>query len=172
MFIEDEMIKIKCVGFSVALLVSITLSGCGGSSFPKTYKVSGTVMQAGKPVDGALVTFLSSEGGKSAIGSTNDKGEFKLSTFGPGDGALPGSYKVAISKTSAPPSVASPSLQPGVIASGELGNDYAPPSSNAGGKSNGSAPKNSLPAKYASDSTSGLIATVVENDGNKFDFDL
>jgi hypothetical protein len=172
MFNEDSMIKSKCVGLSVVTLISVVLSGCGGSNFPKTYKVNGTVVQGGKPVDGALVTFLSTEGGKSAIGSTNAKGEFKLSTFGPSDGALPGSYKVTITKTSGPPPAASPALQPGVIASGDIAADYAPPSSNVGAASSGGTPKNALPAKYASDSTSGLIATVMENDNNKFDFDL
>lgn len=166
------MIKSKCVGLWVVMLVSVVLSGCGGSRFPKTYKVSGTVTQGGKPVDGALVTFLSTEGGKSAIGSTNANGEFKLSTFGPSDGALPGSYKVTITKSSAPPPAASPALQPGVIASGDIGEDYAPPAGNVGTQGGGGAPKNSLPAKYASDSTSGLIATVMEHHTNKFDFDL
>lgn len=166
------MLKTKRVGLSVLMSVLVVLMGCGGSGFPQTYKVSGTVKQSGKPVDGALVTFLSSEGGKSAVGSTNDKGEFKLSTFGPGDGALPGSYKVTITKTSTPPPAAGPALQPGVIASGDIGDDYAPPTGNEGGKGSGSAPKNLLPAKYASESTSGLIATVGPTDSNNFDFDL
>lgn len=166
------MIKSQYVCLSALLLLSVVFSGCGGSGFPKTYKVSGTVKQGGKPVDGALVTFLSSEGGKSAVGSTNDKGEFKLSTFGPGDGALPGSYKVTITKTSTPPPAAGPALQPGVIASGDIGDDYAPPTGNEGGKGSGGAPKNLLPAKYASEATSGLIATVGQTDSNTFDFDL
>ncbi len=166
------MIKSKYVCLPALLMLSVVLAGCGGSGFPKTYKVSGTVKQGGKPVDGALVTFLSTEGGKSAVGSTNDKGEFKLSTFGPGDGALPGAYKVTITKTSTPPVSAGPVLQPGVIASGDIADDYAPPTDSGGSKSGGGAPKNLLPAKYASEATSGLIATVSENDANSFDFDL
>ncbi len=166
------MFNIKPIYIPIWLLLPAVLIGCGGSGFPKTYNVTGTVKQAGKPVDGALVTFIPAEGSKSAVGSTNDKGEFKLSTFGPGDGALPGSYKVTISKMSTPPPSAEPDLQPGVIASGDIGDDYAPPSDSSGAKSGGGAPKNLLPTKYASEATSGLIATVAENDNNNFDFDL
>lgn len=48
---------------------SAMLIGCGGSGFPKTYKVSGTVKLGGKPVDGALVTFMPSGSEKSAVGA-------------------------------------------------------------------------------------------------------
>jgi len=164
------MIQFKFVGLAVLSLV--TLVGCGSNSgFPKTYKVSGTVKQSGKPVDGALVTFIPDGGTKSAVGSTNAQGEFKLSTFGPSDGAMSGSYKVTITKMSAP-AAATPTLAPGVIASGDLGDNYVPPSAGDGSKGSSSTPKNLLPAKYASEATSGLIATVAENDTNNFDFDL
>lgn len=161
---------------TTALLFSLSLAllvGCGSDSgLPKTYKVSGTVKQGGKPVDGALVTFLPSvQGAKPAIGSTNANGEFKLSTFGPSDGAVAGDYKITITKFSAPPANAPQAPQPGVIASGEISDSYAPPAS-SDGKGAANANKNLLPAKFASDSTSGLIATVAENDSNKFDFDL
>ena len=154
-------------------LALITLVGCGSSSgFPKTYKVVGTVKLNGTPIDGAMVTFLSSEGKKNAVGSTNAKGEFKLSTFGPSDGALPGAYKVTISKIDRPAAPAPSTPAPGVIASGEISESYVPPTNSEGSPKRDSAPKNLLPVKYASDQTSGLIATVAENDQNKFDFEL
>ena len=78
---------------------------------------------------------------------------------------------MTITKTSAPPVTAKPTAPPGTLASGDLAAAYAPPSGSDGSKG-GSAPKNVLPAKYASDATSGLIATVVENNTNSFDFDL
>ena len=156
--------------FWLSTLVLATLFGCSSNSgFPKTYKVSGTVKQGGRPVEGALVTFVPAQGNKSAVGSTNASGEYKLSTFGPSDGALPGAYKISITKTTvvAP----SPSALPqGVIASGEISDSYAPPTtSDSGAKV---ANKNSLPVKYASEQTSGLIATVGESDKNVFDFEL
>jgi hypothetical protein len=156
----------------IFLFISIVI-GCGSDSgFPKTYKVSGTVKFGGKPVDGALVTFVPSvQGGKPAVGSTNANGEFKLSSFGSSDGAVPGDYKVTISKLSGPPPDASQSLQPGVITSGKMSSSYVPPSAADAAKAN-NANKNLLPSKYASDTSSGLNATVAENDNNNFEFDL
>jgi hypothetical protein len=162
---------IKSCAVWVSMLTLSMLIGCGSSDLPKTYKVTGTVKLNGAPVEGAIVTFLSSEKKKDAVGSTNAKGEFKLSTFGPGDGALPGSYKVTISKPDRPAAPPATTPPPGVIASGEISESYVPPT-NSPGNMKDSGPKNLLPAKYASDQTSGLVATVAENDQNKFDFEL
>lgn len=160
------------IGQRALLVTAVVLAGCGGSDFPKTYSVSGTVVQNGKPVDGALVTFLSTEGGKSAVGSTNADGEFTLSTFGPGDGALPGAYKVTVTKGTAPSPEDLPELEPGVIASGDIADDYAPPTEDRSTRNSSGTSKNLLPEKYASEATSGLVASVAENDGNHFDFEL
>ncbi len=165
------MIKLCAVWVSVLSLT--VLIGCGSSSgLPRTYKVAGTVTQNGTPVEGAMVTFLNSEGKKDAVGSTNAKGEFKLSTYGPGDGALPGSYKVTISKLDRPAAPPASTPPPGVIASGEISDAYVPPTNSPAGNKKEAGPKNLLPAKYASDQTSGLVATVAQNDQNKFDFEL
>lgn len=152
------------------LCVLIALVGCGGSDFPKTFKVTGTVTLGGKPVDGAMVTFVPSSGQKVAIGSTNADGQFKLSTFNPSDGAQPGEYKVTVTKFSVPPTGSPPPLEPGVLADGNITESYAPPKANE--RAEASKDKNLLPEKYASDATSGLIATVAENNGNNFDFEL
>lgn len=163
------MSKIICS--SVGILALIAMVGCSGSDAPTTYKVSGTVTEGGKPVEGALVTFLPSEGQKVAIGSTNAAGEFKLSTFAPSDGAQPGSFKVTVTKFETPPTGSAPPLPPGVLAGGEITESYAPPKPNEGAgtaKTN----KNLLPAKYASEATSGLVATVAENNNNTFNFEL
>lgn len=154
----------------INLCVLVALTGCAGSDFPKTYKVSGTVTLDGKPVDGAMVTFLPAAGQKVAIGSTNADGQFKLSTFNPSDGAQPGGYKVTITKFFAPPTGSPPPLEPGVLADGNITESYAPPKANE--KTEANKDKNLLPEKYASDATSGLIATVAENNNNNFDFDL
>ena len=156
--------------FVVVMLAAVT--GCGGGSggFPKTYPVTGTVKLNGKPVDGAMVTFQLDGDKRNAIGTTDKNGEYSMSMFRPGDGAVPGQYKVSIRKENA---VAAPSNAPppGQIASAELAADYAPPPPTAavsGGKK-----KSEVPEKYANDATSGLRATVVESQTeNKFDFDL
>jgi hypothetical protein len=147
------------------------LSGCGDSSGrQKTYKANGSVKVNGKPIEGAVVTFQLSGGKESAIGSTDAKGEFELSMFTPGDGAIEGQYNVAITKFTAPPPPATSEGAPGVIASGELGDNYAPP---VGGTSGGDkGPKSPIPEKYANDQTSGLRATITPAGPNRFDFDL
>ena len=86
---------------------------------------------------------------------------------------MAGQYKVSITKFDVEPITTSSSLPPGQIASGELPEDYAPPSVNVGGGKGGiTGPKNSLPAKYANADSSALRAMVETKGGNKFDFDL
>jgi hypothetical protein len=63
--------------------------------------VSGVVTLNGKPVDGATVTFYAvgdEKEGRPAHGITNKEGEFRLSTMGKEDGALPRRYKVVVTK--------------------------------------------------------------------------
>jgi hypothetical protein len=163
------------MSFKTLLVLSVSCCltiGCGGGSgHPKTYPVTGSVKHNGKPVEGAVVTFQLAEGKGNAIGSTDAKGEYTLSTFVPADGAVPGQYRVAISKFTTPPPEKQ-GLTPGVITSGDLPADYAPPSEKDGSAGASTGPKNLLPAKYANDQTSALRATVSESGPNKFDFDL
>lgn len=98
--------------FGVILAVVAGLEGCG-SGRPKTVPVTGVVTLDGKPIEGANVTFYPDTGetagagaqqkkadgpGRPATGTTDKDGKFTLKTFEPGDGALPGKYKVAIIK--------------------------------------------------------------------------
>ena len=58
--------------------------------------VSGVVLLSGQPVEGAAVLFTPEAGGRPADGVTDKEGKFTLQTFAPGDGALIGKHKVAI----------------------------------------------------------------------------
>lgn len=74
--------------------------GCGPKASPLT-KVSGVVTLEGVPVEGAKVTYVSSSGNAPAMGVTDPKGKFELTTFDmktlkSTDGALPGEYKVTV----------------------------------------------------------------------------
>jgi hypothetical protein len=74
-------------------------AGCGGKHTP--VPVSGTVTLDGQPLEGATVYFYmvgDEREGRPAMGTTNKDGEFQLSTLGNNDGALPGRYKVVITK--------------------------------------------------------------------------
>jgi hypothetical protein len=67
-------------------------AGCGQSP---TVKVAGTVTIKGQPAENVQVTFLPAEG-RPASGVTDTQGRFELSTFQPGDGAMPGEQTVTL----------------------------------------------------------------------------
>jgi hypothetical protein len=142
---------------------ALLMAGCGGPAAdpnrPQTVAVSGTVTYKGSPVEGATVTFLSdSREGKGAVGKTDASGRFTLMTFAPGDGAVPGTYKVTVRKTE---------TQGGVV-SEEEANKYLERGQNP------PAPtvKDLLPEKYNSPQTSGLTAEVAQGGENDFKFEL
>lgn len=67
--------------------------GCGeGQGF---VPVSGKVTIDGEPVTNGYVRFFPASGRQSG-GSLNEQGEFSLSTYEPGDGAVPGEYRIAV----------------------------------------------------------------------------
>jgi hypothetical protein len=87
------------VSFAALVLAG---SGCGGRN-AKPVPVEGVVTFNGEPVKGATITFLpDGDGGVQAVGRTGSNGVFRLMTFTSGDGAIPGSYKVVITKTEPP----------------------------------------------------------------------
>src|SRR5688500_11876299 len=91
-----------CVVLATALVLSCS-SGHGTAS------VSGTVLYKGQPVEGATVIFHpqgAAATARPAQGKSESGGHFTLTTyFGPSDqpaGALPGDYKVTVSKIDEP----------------------------------------------------------------------
>ena len=96
------MLPTRRVLFVAALaMVGMALSGCG-PSYPETIPVTGSVSLDGKPVAGAAVVFTPEEG-HLATGTTDGSGQFELSTFQLGDGALPGKHRVTVAKTTVDP---------------------------------------------------------------------
>src|SRR4051812_43210164 len=78
------------------------LTGCnpGGSNLPRTVPALGVVTLDGKPVDGAQVVLVpAGEGTTGASAVTNASGHFSLRAYEEKDGAIPGEYKVQVSKT-------------------------------------------------------------------------
>ena len=86
-------------GVHLVALLGVVLIGCGGRTKP----VRGVVKLDGTPVPGATVLFMpdGQDGGRPASGFTSSDGTFRLTTFKPNDGALPGTYRVVIQKTEA-----------------------------------------------------------------------
>ncbi len=89
------------LGFFVfASLIAIGCDGCGGGGTPrpKCAPVSGTVTYKNEPVAGATVTFWTANAPRAAIGQTDAKGNFQLTTFDPNDGAIVGTHSVTVTK--------------------------------------------------------------------------
>jgi len=130
------------IGLGVALMSALAATGCG-SSGPTMGRVSGTVTYKGKPIDKGTVTFISTDGERpNATGSIND-GSYTLQTTEPGDGAVAGEYKIAVSDIDS-----------------SLGNTELPGMPHK-------APKSALPKKYMNADTSGLTAKVEAGSNTK-----
>jgi hypothetical protein len=85
---------------ALAGAVCLAAIGCGN----KLVKITGKLTLDGQPVEGAVVVYeRESGGGNPAAGPTDKDGLFQLGTFEPGDGALPGKYKVLILPPQATP---------------------------------------------------------------------
>ena len=84
---------------SLPILLAM-ISGCGGAGTSPVAKVNGTVTYNGAAVPNLNIVFESrslAEGGRPASGVTDASGKYTLSTFGKGDGAVPGEHKVYFS---------------------------------------------------------------------------
>lgn len=90
------------------LAIVLTL-GCGGGSDkfkaqrPKTVLAQGVVTYNGEPLAGAIVIFVPPTGGTAASSATNAAGQFDAKAFPPDPGAVPGTYKVTVTKNAPMP---------------------------------------------------------------------
>jgi len=87
-------------GIHLVALLGVVLIGCGGNG---TTPVKGVITLEGTPVAGATVLFMpdGQDECRPASGFTLSDGTFRLTTYQPNDGALPGKYRVVIQKTEA-----------------------------------------------------------------------
>jgi hypothetical protein len=138
----------------IFLLTAGVLAGCSYKpKRPPTHPVTGTVTLKGEPVDGATVVFVPvTKGVASAAGVTDEEGAYELTTFTAGDGAQAGEYRVKVTKYNVkkPTEVdrqryLSHEQEQAIYVENT---DPTPPA------------KNLLPAKYESDTTSGIVHTV------------
>lgn len=148
-------------------MVLVALAGCGGDAVAPV-PVSGNVIAGTKPVEGALVTFHNSGGGRTASGLTDSDGTFTLTTNRTGDGAQPGEYVVTIAKQESKIAGADDID----VASGEYGEAYGAMMDAAATGDMSKVLKDTLPGKYSSAETSGLTRTVVAGEENVFEFTL
>src|SRR5262249_36190194 len=95
---RDRAMGMRTRGVPLVALLGVVLIGCGG-----TTPVRGVVTLEGAPVAGATVLFMpdGQDGSHPASGFTSSDGTFRLTTYKPDDGALPGKYRVVVQKTEA-----------------------------------------------------------------------
>ncbi len=85
--------------FLFALIVAPAFSGCGTDG-PPLGAVTGRVTLDGKPLSGAVLTFISqSEKGSPSYGGTDDQGRYSLMFTNTKSGALVGDHLVEIETT-------------------------------------------------------------------------
>jgi hypothetical protein len=149
---------------SILVTVGIVLTGCSNSSRLPTYPVTGTVTLHGKPLAGAVITFVpTGNEGDAASAITDSEGKYALTTWKAGDGARPGEYRVKVSKQEQ--AAVDPSKMVKNLTIEEEQKIYveskkpAPPA------------KSLIPGKYQDDQTSGLVHTV-ENKPTTFDIKI
>ncbi len=132
----------------------LCLSGCTAGDGSKPVRAGGVVVYNGNSLPDAEVVFAPEGQDRVASATTDRNGRFRLSTFHPGDGALPGRHRVAIiarGPAKEPPPGSPASLMP---------EDYAIPGDPL------------IPTRYFEAATSGLTAEVSRRGRNDFRFEL
>jgi len=140
----------------------LTVSGCGSDDgLAQRYPVQGAVTYQNKPLEKGTINFQSvSPNGRGASGNIQD-GAYTLTTQNPGDGALPGKYRVSI--------IAKEIDMSGIHATSKKQGGTLPSKKDLG-KAFQKA-KRLIPTKYESPGTSHLEADVKEQ-SNTIDFTL
>lgn len=154
------------------LPVAVALcSGCGGDpGIEGLVDVSGTVTYQGNPVESATVSFSPTSGTRAASGRTDADGRFQLTSLNPGDGAIPGDYKVSVSKVedTDPSHHVTAEQFAEMVAGGK-----APPTGpTRPGQIEAGGLEYHVPEKYLDAEESGLTAVVTADGTNDFTFDL
>jgi len=150
---------------AVGFVLLIVTAGCGGGTEGRkdVYPVSGTVMFQGGPVIGASVAFSPDEKQPVAMGTTNDSGQFTLTTYEMDDGAAAGPYHVIVTKFQ------SAKVDDSEVAHGENG---AAPDHDAADEKGSKGGGNLLPTKYEQRDTSDLTFKVETSGTNNFEIVL
>jgi len=133
-------------------LVVLVLAGCSsGTGRAPTYPVSGTVKMKGQPLAGATVVFVPVEGAshEAAMGISDASGKFKLTTFSADDGAQEGNYRIKVLKFDNSKATKQEVISYEQEQKMQFGEERPTPPA-----------KNTLPKKYESEATSGIIHTV------------
>lgn len=136
------------------------MAGCGGSTQPGTVPVSGTVKFDGQPLEGATISFLTAEEGRST--KTDKEGYYEFASS-----LKPLKYRVVVSKFEG---------VGGVTFDSEAGMDegqlMAMGMSDPTGETAAAVAKQLIPANYSSQTNSELSFTVPEGGTQEANFEL
>jgi hypothetical protein len=168
----------KCMYEIAAILCGaglVAMWGCSSDELGKRYPVSGKVTYKGQPVAKGRISFSPAPENKTgrAAYSEIEEGKYTLSTQGNNDGALPGSYRVAVTAREVDISKAQVSVaeaKPRSRAEMEKVMKHAYDRQLYVAKATQAA-KDLVPKKYATPESSDLKAEVKEQT-NTIDFDL
>lgn len=149
-------IRLLCVGMLV-------FCGCTKGTSYNTVPATGTVLYQGRPLPGAQVAFLGDGKTPPALAVTAQDGTFSLTTSVDGDGAVPGTYQVTVSKMSGSKAAAS---------NVKMSMDEAAAASSKGLTQETQEPTSLIPAHYAAAATSGLSYEVKSSGENDFKIEL
>ena len=148
--------------------LTLTLSGCGDPGIGAV-PVSGKVTVDGAPQPDVLVMFSpDSAGGEAASGKTDAEGVFHLTTQEYRDGAIPGRYKVVVTKyeTEGGPAPGQPQAQISADDTAALNEMYKKVYSGDPRKMKAPKSTNAIDAKYSQPATSGIVAEVLKGEPN------
>jgi hypothetical protein len=145
----------NCIRFLSLFAATGLLAGCLSSTGrAPTHQVNGTVTMKGQPLAGATVVFVPAEGAthEPATGLTDSEGKFKLSTFVSDDGAQAGDYRIKVQKFDIrKPTKEEQDRYISIEEEQKMQFSDEKPTPPA---------KNTLPKKYADETTSGFTYTV------------
>ena len=126
------------------------ITGCGGGddaykkARPKTVSSTGTITYNGQPLGFATIVLEPQvEGGVAAMGRSDGQGHFYVNAFPPDPGAVPGTYRVSVTKMEAPKQ-ANPD----------------PASHDAPAEEEPAGPISLIPPEYGESATSGLTLEI------------
>jgi hypothetical protein len=143
------LLRQSMAAISITCLICFMGSGCSrqvedkwSKRRPPSFPTTGSVTWNGEPAAGALVTLQSLSHNVAASGRANDKGEFALTTWRQGDGAVVGDHNVTIETI--------------VVAGYGAGGSVIE--------------VNAMPPKYEKPDTSGLTATINDKGKNVLSF--
>jgi hypothetical protein len=155
-------------GFALLALAAVgaAVEGCAGPANKLgTVAAGGVVTYRGEPLGGATVTLAPQQGQRPAVGLSDATGRFQLTTLATGDGAMPGGYKVTVTKTDeaeVPKNVAEMSVE-------EM---RAYEALMMKGPMKLKEPEELLPAQYRDQETTPLSCEVKATGDNEFVFEL